>query len=84
MKLQNNVSSLSLATEEKNCKILFLRSNWQLKKKIDLVFHFLSTNAKCLMGVFVRTLRKNEFWLLKCKVLNKNENIKKRKKKKQL
>ena len=40
LKLQNNISSLYLATEEKDCKIMFLCCKWQLKKKTDLVFHF--------------------------------------------
>ena len=43
---------------------MFLRCNWQLKKKIDLVFH----SSKCKHQkpyVFVRILPKNEFWSLK-------------------
>ena len=51
----------------KIAKIRFLRCNRRLKKKIDLVFHFLSANAKCLMVIFVRILRKNEFWSLNIK-----------------
>ena len=27
------------------------------------------------MGIFLRNLRKNKFWSLKCKALNKNGNI---------
>ena len=49
---------------------MFLCCSWQLKEKIVLMFNFLSANAKSLMGIFVRIMRKNEFWSLKCKALN--------------